>query len=452
MKVRYLLLISFLIVGALFVPAVSAEYYTFNLTEESHYKSNGTETGDYATAASGRELNDLIISNAEMLYGKDITNVVTQIRGDYIRNYNDLPPSSLTTVTIGDWGRATYGYFKYNTSADVPNMQVYLSNFEVLDDYPTGLSGNRRFVLTPDADDFVFPKTTRIYAGYDKDYDLGIAIAADLTAESYYECYPKGMHYYSFTSKWNNTLTIDTQPGNDIITLNRHGLSSQIDFLTSVANYTDTTNEDYQVILAPSFHRPYSVIVTNPISGNTYRYNINTAGILDVDSVDPEPSDGQLTLRTGTVTMTDNNGTTITGFKVTAINAYTGENYTVSTGTDVAVMTLPMDRTIDIRNPQTGEYEKAPIGYYRFYGQSPGYKMLADDGIQVAVMPEQYSSYQLCDILVTSESGYLTGKHQFQIRSRSDNSILQTGTISAKSATTEVWFNTTVNGGLATLT
>ncbi len=149
--------------------------------------------------------------------------------------------------------------------------------------------------------------------------------------------------------------------------------------------------------------------------------------------------------------MTDNNGTTISGFDVTAINHYTGAEYTVSTDTDVAVMTLPMDRTIEIRNPQTGVYEESPIGYYRFYGQSPGYKMLNEDGIQVAVMPEKYGTYKLCDIGVTSESGYLTGKHQFQIRSRSDNSILQSGTISAKSATTGEWYNATVSGGLASL-
>ncbi|MCK9328062.1 MAG: PT domain-containing protein, partial [Bacteroidales bacterium] len=66
-------------------------------------------------------------------------------------------------------------------------------------------------------------------------------------------------------------------------------------------------------------------------------------------------------------------------------------------------------------------------------------------------LPQKYSSYELCNILVTSESGYLTGKHQFQIRSRSDNSILQTGNISAQSATTGEWYNTTVSGGIATL-
>ena len=77
--------------------------------------------------------------------------------------------------------------------------------------------------------------------------------------------------------------------------------------------------------------------------------------------------------------------------------------------------------------------------------------MLIEEGIRVSVMPEKYGTYQLCDILVTSESGYLTGQHRFQIRSRSDNSVLQTGTISAKSATTNQWYNETVTDGIATL-
>ena len=157
------------------------------------------------------------------------------------------------------------------------------------------------------------------------------------------------------------------------------------------------------------------------------------------------------TLRRGTVTMTDHNGTAISGFEVTAVNAYTGESHTVSTDTDVAVMDLPMDRTTEIRNPQTGIYEEAPVGYYTFYGQKPGYKMLHEDGIRVMVMPEKYGSYKFCDILVSSESGPLTGKHQFQLRSWSDFSILQTGTLSAKSRTTGIWYNTTVVDGIATL-
>lgn len=262
------------------VPTVSAEYYTFDLSEESHYESSGSESGSGSAATYA--VDNLLISNSELLYGQDISNVFAQLTATWIPNYNSLPSSGSTTVTIGDWGRATYGYFKY-TSDGVRKLQIYLSNFEVPDDYPTGLSGTRKFVLIPDDDDFVFPTATSLYTGYHKDYDLGLAIG---TGYSSYP-HPKGMHYYSFSSKWENTLTIDTQPGNDIITLNRHGLSSQIDILTSTINCSNTAIEDYQITLFPSIHRPYSVIVTNPISGNTYRYNINSEGILLDDPGDP---------------------------------------------------------------------------------------------------------------------------------------------------------------------
>lgn len=77
--------------------------------------------------------------------------------------------------------------------------------------------------------------------------------------------------------------------------------------------------------------------------------------------------------------------------------------------------------------------------------------MLNEDGIQIMVLPLKYRSYHFGDIIVTSESGYLTGKHKFQLRSLADNSILQTGTISAQSATTGEWYNATVVNGMATL-
>lgn len=233
--------------------------------------------------------------------------------------------------------------------------------------------------------------------------------------------------------EWENTIDCNDTG----IALMRNGDYSTIEITTDSGVYTDSGFGDREYFLPA----PYNWNLTNP-KGKTF------TGSYDGITV-PDP--GGLTERTGTVTMTDNNGTTITGFDVTAVNAYTDQSYTVATDTDVAVITLPMERTIQIRNPQTGVYEEAPVGYYRFYGQSPGYKMLNEGGIQVAVMPEKYGSYKLCDIGVMSDSGPLTGKHKFQIRSRSDNSILQTGTISAKSATTGEWYNTTVSGGIATL-
>ena len=274
-----------------------------------------------------------------------------------------------------------------------------------------------------------------------------------------------------------------TAPENDLISLKAYG-SNGLSYPYTIT--VVSTKEWKNRLIVSSIHNSYEYELIRNLNGQAYASLINLSkgdelvftdydvkdiyGLYPTDEIDkitissssknyvynleysaPDDPDDPDTNRTGTVTMTDNNGTTITGFNVTAVNAYTGQEYTVATETAVAVMTLPMDRTIRIRNPQTGEYEDAPVGYYKFYGQSPGYKMLNEDGIKVSVMPEKYRSYQLCDILVTSESGYLTGKHQFQIRSRSDNSVLQTGTISAKSATTGEWYNATVSGGLATI-
>ena len=250
------------------------------------------------------------------------------------------------------------------------------------------------------------------------------------------EHYGMGGHYIVNSEfNWVNTITInDTH-----LSLIRDGYYSELSIQTGNDVYYEESYDDRILFIMP----PVTWNVTN-VMGTTF------SGIYD-GGIEPTPTPSQPTLRKGSVTMTDHNGTPISGFEVTAVNHYTNEEYTVSTDTDVAVMELPMDRTVEIRNPQTGVYEEAPIGYYRFYGQKPGYKMLNEEGIKVSVMPEKYGSYKLCDILVSSDSGPLTGKHQFQIRSWSDNSILQTGTLSAKSRTTGIWYNTTVTNGIATL-
>ncbi len=107
--------------------------------------------------------------------------------------------------------------------------------------------------------------------------------------------------------------------------------------------------------------------------------------------------------RTVTVTMTDIDGNKISGFDVRAVNLYTGKEYTVSTDTDVAYITLPLDRIATVPNPQTGEYEEAPVGTYIFYGYKHGYKMDPGYGLMVNVLPEKYMSEVFCDILVTKE-------------------------------------------------
>ena len=304
--------------------------------------------------------------------------------------------------------------------------------------------------------DFKFQKASENYY-VSESTPLNIVAPARKASSTYAGSKYKSIITYVTGISWKNHLVVDELPPNPLGGYNID-LYRGIDGKTS-SSTLDIYGADGTIFLTDTslnnvLGKWYSegsiaqINVTSPL-GKIYKFPLGgESGGGPDDPNDPPP---QPTLRIGSVTMTDNNGTTITGFEVTAVNHYTGQSYTVATETDVVVMTLPMDRSITIRNPQTGVYEDTVVGYYRFYGQSPGYKMLYEDGIQVSVMPEKYGSYQLCDILVTHEIGYLTGKHQFQIRSRSDNSILQTGTISAKSATTGEWYNSTVSGGIASL-
>ena len=111
-------------------------------------------------------------------------------------------------------------------------------------------------------------------------------------------------------------------------------------------------------------------------------------------------------LRTVTVTMRDIDGNTIRGFEVRAVNAYTGETYTEVTNSDVAYITLPMDRIATVPNPETGEYEEAPVGYYNFYGTKPGYKMFPDYAIRVNVLPEKYMPDVFCEFIVAPDGTF----------------------------------------------
>jgi hypothetical protein len=349
--------------------------------------------------------------------------------------------NSAVTLKIGDnvvgSGTAHYNAL-FNSAGDVTGVQLWI---EIDSWHPTGYTGSQ--TVTISSASTLFNGITLSGSQTTDYYPVNIRVSAGRPIGFIYEnILIKGTHLARSHYYWENLIDISDEFVSLTRNLDGNTYTSTLQITSDSGYFVDTSPNDIDV--------PYigsgTWNVTNP-GGRIY------SGILGFDTPQPTPTQpSQPVLRTGSVTMTDNNGTTISGFDVTAINHYTGEEFTESTQSDVAVITLPMDRTIEIRNPQTGIYEEAPIGYYRFYGQAPGYKMLADDGIQVSVMPEKYGSYQLCDIRVTSESGYLTGKHQFQIRSRSDNSILQSGTISAKSATTNEWYNTTVSGGIATLT
>lgn len=434
MKVTHLLLISLLIVGAVFVPAVSA--YEETLTDSKIISKDYTKAGgEYAgTLTNGNYL--LRFSNIEYWPDLKVVYVLTERFSfsdltlaksqDSIQHYVDFIVGG-TDQNIG------HGYLAYNIFYDGNGNPSSVQFWVEIEEWDiTGLAGRKEIRLQLNPDSPLKQFNFKYYRTGDPTPDAPIVFGA-----------PPGTGggawnwdgYYIVNSQyeWTNRITIT----DDRLILLRDGNYSKLTIQTGENTYQEESYDDRSIYINP----PISWTVTN-LAGT------NFTGTYPTDTP-VEPS--QPVLRKGTVTMTDHNGTAISGFEVTAVNHYTGEEYTVSTDTDVAVMELPMDRTVEIRNPHTGVYEEAPVGYYRFYGQKPGYKMLNEEGIKASIMPEEYGSYKLCEILVTSESGPLTGKHQFQLRSWSDNSILQTGTISAKSATTGIWYNETVTNGIATL-
>ncbi len=276
----------------------------------------------------------------------------------------------------------------------------------------------------------LFPPPSSRFSASDRVAEMTITEVTGYEWKHYIKVEEDSLSYYIYINGF-----IDNYPHRSHVNFSKDG--------ELFSTFTNPGTEYHRAFLKPVINL---IEIISP-SGTEYAFPLFDIPVEPT----PTPTPPQPTSRTGTVTMTDYNGTTISGFEVVAVNAYTGQSYNISTETDVAVITLPMDRTIRIRNPQTGVYEETTVGYYRFFGYKPGYRMLNEDGIQVSVLPEKYSSYQFCDILVREETGYLTGKHLFQIRSRADNSILQTGTISAQSATTGEWYNTTVVDGIATL-
>jgi len=387
-----------------------------------------------------------------------------RVRGQYITNYASLPQSANTVFDVYKsdnkgvlgtyYGQCEYGYYK-STIKGVDYLNLW---YEPLPDCNHDIiTGSTYLRFSNPSSSFTFPRITEVIRNSGSGVPT-LPFTSDRTGYlasfgghySYFGSVAMGDVYIYMYGVWENRVLVEetvSVVNRTEIALYRNGNLS--DFIVTYKDGQSSSIASTGDVVFTVSEQNYPITYALRGLSGTW-YDVTFFAESPGDPGDPDPGETP-NLRTGTVTMMDNNGTTITGFNVTAVNHYTGEEYTVSTQSDIAVITLPMDRTIEIRNPQTGVYEEAPIGYYRFYGQAPGYKMLNEDGIKVSVMPEKYGSYELCIIVVTSESGYLTGKHQFQIRSRADNSILQTGTISAKSATTGEWYNTTVSGGLATL-
>ena len=434
MKVSYLLLISLLIVGTLLIPAVSAEEILIDSDSitETFTVPKKDNTGYVIDSIGVYQIQDY--KGLKFVY----------VNCPYVTSISIVKASPSysegVTLKVGSTivGHGVAGYNgMFNSQGDVVGCQFYVD----VTDFDSGtLVGKQRIEMVPESGTLfngVLIKSAYNANQVSEGFPVGLSTSI-LYSGNRVSAPTPGNHIIRTEYYWENRLDIDDLNLQLIRNLGGKTYFSELSITSDSGTVNDNSGHDITVPyvgdLAWTVTSPYGKIFTG-----------------SVESDDPGTDPTQPTIRTGTVTMTDHNGTTITGFEVTAVNHYTGESFTVATDTDVAVMNLPMDRTIEIRNPQTGEYEEAPIGYYRFFGQSPGYKMLNEEGIKVSVMPEKYGTYKLCDIGVMSDSGPLTGKHKFQIRSRSDNSVLQSGTISAKSATTGEWYNTTVSGGIATL-
>lgn len=439
MKVSYLLLISLLIVGALFVPAVSAYDYEETISESTVGYTYPVSSEVRTTGALNREFAQFGVRYIENC--KDVILIKFNPNCKFI----SVPATSQSFEVefhIDSRDGPVVGRGDYQTWRTNPSDPNGMCQIDFLEWNVDGYTGSHQIYMTKTTGTWVSNTVITTYTSNDINHQIEWQDAAPGTwgkARAILDVYYRDefKHYYNIDEIGGNYYVnieknVDGKSYGSTVYL-RDGDNILMD------NPKHTTTDINRVLTkAP--------ITLDIFGGNNKWYNRT---FYTDTPVDPTPS--QPGLRKGTVTMTDHNGTPISGFEVTAVNHYTDEEYTVSTDTDVAVMELPMDRTVEIRNPQTGVYEEAPVGYYRFYGQAPGYKMLNEEGIKVSVMPEEYGSYKLCDILVSSDSGPLTGKHQFQLRSWSDNSILQTGTISAKSRTTGIWYNETVTNGIATL-
>ncbi len=429
MKVNHVLLISLLVVGALFVPTVSAVV----LYDESHESYTFTG-GKSRVSIPGTGSVGFITFNSIFFDDMGKYPVLSYVAFDFSADAIQLSEGVHSmTYTIG--GKQKTGRIHvsktYNLLGGVTSSRAIL----FFDDWDIeGLEGAKTLTFQPALGSELkhlregdVTGTTKVRGHYLTNYPYYITVSSSISFKNHIliEEVDNGQSIKTTLTRVFNGIASSS-------TLTVYNKNDQIIY----KDYSGKNRERYDL------KEDIKTIVLNS-STDGWVYNIESSGM--------EPPIGGSVMRTGSVTMTDHNGTSISGFEVTAVNYYTGQSYNVSTDTDVAVITLPMDRTVEIRNPQTGVYEEAPVGYYRFYGQKPGYKMLNEEGIKVSVMPEKYGTYKLCDILVSSDTGPLTGKHQFQLRSWSDNSILQTGTISAKSRTTGIWYNATVTNGIATL-
>lgn len=416
----------------LLITSVNAETYNFEVEEINVY--NGQTVGSGTGYAEPATYSSLSFINAQNLYGNKITSIIWLIPGTYGSKQSDC-----TTCYIGDFIKAEIGYFRFTTQ-DVAYTQYYINNIEYIKDYPTGMSGTVTYPIIIN-DSFTFPKPPDSKPHVTvTNSNFGIAFYSPQGCCKYSA---RGVCHFTFVDDWKQELQINTNDF-DIINLIRHNTVSKLLISGIDKEYGDTSVKDFRLVI-PSSERPYTIEITNLNSNKQYIYNINKNGEICEDI----PEEYNVLNRTGTLQIQDYNGTKIEEFTAHFQNYKTHEWYNFTSSTDVVTVTVPLDSQTRIRHPETGEYIETPVGYYNVLVSKDGYEQSSEGFIKISVLPVEYAPYALGTIYMKPIDMPLQGRHKFQLLSATDWSMLSSGTISCKSATTGEWYNTSFSGGLA---
>ncbi|HQB62565.1 MAG TPA: hypothetical protein PK899_13010, partial [Spirochaetota bacterium] len=346
MKVNYVLLISLLIVGLLFVPAVSAEAITIDISDAQtisnnyvvpspFYKENGfSVSGVYIqnikeiraplTIVSFHEMN----SNEFMFSGSKRVKISNLGAGE-IGFYRNPSGSSYLYLIIDEWDveKAQLEsndwriYFLYNeTTGTRLDKDGFIPGNPKAVNYGKGVPAlietNKPVVLFGDVWDTYMYQSSGYFGG-------NITVNSETTFKA------KIIGNFTENPKMgasDNLQIIRTIEGisyesNVLVT----GHSSDIPYLNNTG-YGNTS-----VLQLPALDRPFKIDVYSNGLNRIYSYTIPIGTVDPGDPGDPVDPGETPIMRTGTVTMTDHNGTSITGFEVTAVNHYTGQEYNVST-------------------------------------------------------------------------------------------------------------------------
>jgi len=448
---RSVLLISLIaLILAAFIPAVSAleVIYDEPITEYITRSKTGIQTIDTTNPTTDVSTRSVyLIGFKDITKAHDLKYIIIEYPGDvgyWRENHTKIQPGIYNDVTYriadGSPRSASLVLERYTDSSGEVSKTVFTIRFR---DWDIGSLTGEKYVAM----------------SFDFDYRSGLPRTGTITSETnalvgwrlYDSWRPPTILPIKITEvsgiDWKHHLRVEKHSGTYYIVVNgfidgQH-FTSDVVLKKGAVIHSQYENPGERLELAVPASEINILEIISP-SGTRYVYPLFGEG-------------PYYPLRTVKVTMTDIDGNKISGFDVKAVNSYTGESYTVSTDSDVAYIALPMDRTARVPNPQTGEYEEAPVGYYLFYGYKPGYKMVPDWGIQVNVLPAKYMPDIFCDIIVAPVGSVPDDPNNspvyVYVRNAQTGALLADATVIIKDTRTDPWtevINQTVPSGQGT--